>query len=79
MATYHITSHCKITGRVEEHTRKRIDAVKLLFLRLAYEAIRANAGLDTKYGWQSIRYAESWEEGQGLDIYDRVLCFWRTA
>lgn len=80
MASYRITLRHKLTGYVEEHTRQRIDAARLMFKRLAYKGLRANALLDTRHAHDVMHDAEDWEEGAFLPCGGSyVACWWRVA
>ena len=80
MASYRITLRHQLTGHVQEHTRKRIDAAKLVFERMVWEGLRANALLDTRFAHETMNYAENWEQGQGLACGGSyVACYWRVA
>lgn len=58
----------RIKGPQGSITRKRVDAAKLALSRMTYEAIEANAGLDTAWGHRMMSQAESanWSKGGAI-------------
>jgi hypothetical protein len=78
MALYAITDRNR-RDAVREETRKRVDAAHLVLKRMAYDAIKGEGMLDTRYAHNIMDVVNEAEpDGKFIEVSGHLLCWWRA-